>query len=210
MNKKILLVLLLLIPMVIFAKCDEAKHEEYVKLAPNITYDNDYSKSSDTFSLIIYNIFDDMYVTSGQKKYKPDAENKVTVDNIKPGSNVMLDIYANDGCDQIKSITVLEPYFNPYYGSQDCLGYETKIPVCSAQFTSSVVTKSLVEEAKSNYDNVIHQVVEKEEVKEDNGIIKQVLDFLKNWGIKILLVVVTIFITSSLFGAKFRKIKHGI
>ena len=53
-----------------------------------------------------------------------------------------------------------------------------------------------------------------ENIKNDKKVINSFNVFIKeiflNWGIKVLLVVVTIFVTSTIFGVKFRKIKHGI
>lgn len=209
MNKKILL-LLLFIPFIVSAKCDSDKHEEYLKLSSNITYDNNYSKSEGNFNIIIYNIFDGMYVEDKSGKYTPDEENKVTVTGVKPGSTASLSIYADDGCEEIKVITIIEPYFNAYYNTSVCYGYEDKIPVCASQFTSSKVTRELVDLAKENYDNSIPQVDNKQEEKKDNGILARLKNFIDKWGIKILLVAVTIFISVSLYSTKVRKIKHGI
>ena len=49
--KKVVLMILLMIPFVINAEeCNKDKHKEYINLSSNITYDNNYSKSSNTFS----------------------------------------------------------------------------------------------------------------------------------------------------------------
>ncbi len=209
-NKKILL-LILLFPLFISAKeCDRVAHEEYLDLAPNITYDRNYSKSNSSFSIIIYNIFDGMYINYSKRTYNPDNENKVTIDNIPEGTNVTIDIYANDGCSQIKQINLKLPYFNQYYGEAECRGYGTKIAECSAQFTTSKVTLKIVQEAKHNYDDGRYQFHPKEEVEEDNSLFKKIKAFIEEWGIKILLAVVTFFVSSTIYNAKFRKIKHGI
>lgn len=211
MNKKVFLIILLFIPFMISAKeCDYDRHEEYEKLAGNITYENDYVKSENRFSIVIYNMFEDMYANYNGKKYKPNAENTVTVPNITPGSNVMIYIYADDGCAEIKVINEMEPYFNPYYGTSVCSGYEDKIAVCQFQFTSSKVTESLIEEAKKNYDHIIVQNPEKEEDEKKDGFVYRILEFIRNWGIKILLVALTTFGAITLYSSKLRKIKHGI
>ena len=209
--KKILLIILLVIPFVVYADCNRDKHAEYLKLADNITYDNNYSMSAKGFTVTIYNIFDGMYIMFGEKKYSPDADNIVTISNIKGGTNVILDIYANDGCSQIKQIVIMEPYYNTYYGSKDCYGYEDKLTICSSQFTSSEVTKTILEKSKYNYDNVIVQ-------QEDPGaggdgepsLIQKTKDFLLNWGVKFLLLVITTAVCLYFYNDKFRKIKHGI
>lgn len=210
MNKRVLLIILLLFPLIISAKeCDKDKHAEYVKLAPNITYENVYSKSAKGYSITIYNIFDNMYVKYGNKELKPNEENEVVISDIKEGDIVSLAVYADDGCDEIKTITKIEDYFNPYYGSDLCLGYEGKIPDCTYQFTSSKVTRSGLDEAKRNYDG-IEQEMEEEDEPEEQTMLSKIKEFAKKWAIKIGLVVVTIFIASTLFNNKYRKIKHGI
>ena len=222
MRKKLLLILLLFIPFIINAKCNQNKHSEYVKLSSNITYDNDYSKSADRFTIIVYNIFDGMYIKYGivsldsdnedkdYKKLNPDKENKVTISDIKPGTSVKIKIYADDGCEQIKTIFVDELYYNEYYGSSECAGYEKVLPVCSYQFYNVKVTKSLIETSKKYRSMEIQGETEVETDDTDDSLFSRIKDFAEKWGIKILLVVVTIFITSSIFSAKFRNIKHGI
>lgn len=205
---KKLLILVLLFPMIVNAACNYDKHKQYEDLAPNITYDNNYSKSANKYNIVIYSIFSNLYVTYGGVKYTPDSENKVTISNINPGVDAKISIFANDGCAEIKIIYVSLPYYNQYYGSEACRGYE-KIPQCSSQFTSSLITKELLEKAKYNYDNAIPQP-EDPEPEVEPGLFDKILDFVKTWGIKILLAVVTIFVTSTLFSIKFRKIKHGI
>ena len=81
--KKLVLVILLLIPFAINAEeCDKNKHKEYINLSSNITYDNNYSKSSNNFTITIYNIFDGMYAKYNDKEYKPGSDNTIIVDRI--------------------------------------------------------------------------------------------------------------------------------
>lgn len=210
MNKRLLLVLLILFPIFINAKeCDSKAHADYVKLAESITYDNNYSKSAGTFSIVIYNIFDGMYVKNGKTEYKPNKDNTVTIPDIKEGSTVTLYVYVDDGCGAIKNITVIEKFFNKYYGASVCNGYDEKVNVCSSQFTSSKVTYELVLEAIKNYNGETQSVPE-HKVEEEKTIVQVIVEFFKEWGIKILLVIFTLFITSTLYNIKFRKMKHGI
>ena len=210
MNKKVLLIILLFIPFIINAKvCDEAKHKEYEGLASSITYDHKYSKSSGKFDITVYNIFEGMYIKYNGKTIESDGQ-KVVINDVKQGSDVMIYVYADDGCSEIKIITFIEPYYNEYYGTEICKGYEDKLMICSSQFTEAPVTKEVIEIAKENYGKAI-QAPEKEKTEEEShGIITIIKEYIQKWGIKVLLVVLTIFISSSLFSAKFRKIKHGI
>lgn len=210
MNKKVLILLLMFIPFLVNAKeCDQTKHNEYLGLSSSITYDYKYSKSTSRFTIDVYNIFEGMYIKSGNKVYTTDGK-KSTISDIREGSSVMLYVYADDGCDEIKIITFEAPYYNQYYGTTDCQGYEDKLVICASQFTEAPVTKELLKVAKENYNKPIQdEGHEKEEVKED-GIISIIKEYIQKWGIKVLLVVVTLFVAITLFGTKYRKIKHGI
>ena len=210
MNKKVILILLLMIPFVVNAECDKAKHQDYVKLASNITYDNSYSKSAGTFSITVFNVLNGMYIKYDGKEYKPNSSNEVIIKNIAGGTYVSLEVYANDGCGILKRINKSEPYFNKYYGSDDCVGYEDKLTMCAHQFTSSEVTKKLLDRAIYNYNNKIKNEPKEKETEADNTFYTKVMDFLMNWGIKIVLLVVTTVLTWAICSDKFRKIKHGI
>ena len=207
MIKKIL-VLVLLFPLIVNAACNYDKHAQYENLASNITYETNYSKGSNSYSVVVYSIFSNMYVSYNNKKYSPDSENKVTISGISPGTTAAIDVYANDGCPEIKMIYITADYYNRYYGSEECRGYEM-LPQCSSQFTSSLITKEIVEQAKYNYDHPQEQYTPKEAPKEPS-LYEKIKAFIESWGIKIILVVVTTFVASTLYNAKFRKIKHGI
>ena len=210
MNKKVLLILLLFIPFIVNADCNSVKHEEYVGLAPNITYNNNYSKSSSKFNIVIYNIFNGMYATYNKQKYEPNEKNEVTIPDVKQGADVMISIFADDGCDEIKMITLIEPYFNEYYGSSVCEGYEGKVSLCSSQFTNGPVTKDVIDLAIESYGKSHQSIPKSKEAPKKETILDRIKEFIQNWGIKIVLVAVTIFVTSTIFSSKFRKIKHGI
>lgn len=210
-NKKVILVLLLLIPFMVSAECDKTKHQEYVKLASNITYDNTYSKSAGTFSITVFNIFNGMHVKYGDKTYSPNSDNEVVISGITGGTYVSMDVYANDGCEAIKRINKQEPYYNKYYGSRECVGYEDKLTMCAHQFTSSEVTKSLLDKAIYNYNYNIDQNTDgNNNDGTEASLYTKVKEFLLNWGIKIMLLVVTSVLTWAVCSDKFRKIKHGI
>ena len=84
--KKIALVILLMIPFVINAEeCNKEKHKEYINLSSNITYDNNYSKSSNSFTITIYNMFEGMYAKYDKKEYKPGKDNTIVIEKISGG-----------------------------------------------------------------------------------------------------------------------------
>lgn len=207
--KKIVFILLVLFPFVINAECDYTKHEEYVKIASNITYDNSYSKSAGMFIVTLYNVFNGMHVKYNGQVYNPNSESEVVINSIPQGQRVILDIYADDGCDMVRKITIIEPYFNKYYGSKKCVGYENVLTMCSSQFTSSEINDEILNIAIKNHNNTILQETEKE-IEQEVGLFTRIKEFMLNWGIKIVLFVVTSGICWAFYTDKFRKIKHGI
>lgn len=210
--KKIVLVLLLMIPFFIYAEeCDKAKHKEYVALSDDITYDNNYIKSSNTFTITIYNVFDGMHAEYNNNKYNPSSDSTIVVSKIKPGEKVSIDIFGDDNCTALKRIITKEPYYNKYYGSSLCNGYEEKLLMCSSPFTNVEVTKSLLEKSIYNYNHSISQKTTKDPSEaEDATLMSKLTQFLTTWGIKILLAVISTILSISLFSDKYRKVKHGI
>ena len=212
--KKIALVILLMIPFVINAEeCNKEKHKEYINLSSNITYDNNYSKSSNSFTITIYNMFEGMYAKYDKKEYKPGKDNTIVIEKISGGEKLSIDIYGNDGCDSsVKRIIVNEPYYNKYYGTTICNGYENKLVMCSSQFTSVEVTKSILDKAIYNYNHNINQKTskDKEPVVQEPTFLSKATEFLTNWGIKIALAIASTILSISLFSDKYRKVKHGI
>ena len=209
--KKILLVLFMLIfsLTIVKADCSKAKHDSYVEYANKITYDNNYSKSKGKFNVTIYNVIDEMYAKYNGKKYTPNSENIIEIEDINEGTNVTINIFGNDGCSAVRKIDIKEPYYNQFYKSGECYGYEDKLTMCSSQFTSTKVTLSLLEKSKKNYDNVIVQDKEQEKV-EELTFYQRIKNFMLNWGIKIGLLLITSVITFAYFNEKYIKVKHGI
>ncbi len=209
--KKALLFILLIIPFIAYAdECDKDKHKEFLILSENITYDNNYSKSSSSFTITIYNVFDGMYAKYNKVTYKSDDENTITIEKIPGGENVNIDIYGKDNCSSLKRIIVNEPYYNKYYGSSLCEGYENKLLMCSSQFTSTEVTRSTLEKAIYNYDHSIKSTDNKKEEETEETFASKFTAFITSWGIKIALAVISTIFSISLFNDKYRKVKHGI
>ena len=210
--KKIVLLLVLMLPLFVYAdECDKEKHQEFLKLSESITYDNSYSKSANSFTITIYNVFDGMHAEYKDQKYKPLSDNTIIVEDIPCGEKVSIDIYGNDNCSGLKRIVLNEPYYNKYYGSSLCEGYENKLLMCSSQFTSVEVTKSVLEKSIYNYNHNISQKTTKEKVVvKEETLFSKVTLFLRSWGIRIILAIISTILSISLFSEKYRKVKHGI
>ena len=210
--KKIVIIILLIIPFIVNAKeCDNKKHESFVKLSSNITYDNSYSKSLNAFNITIYNVVDGMYAEYDGKKYNQSDNNTIVINKVAPGTKLSIDIFGNDNCNQIRTLIINEPYYNKYYGSTECRKYVGKLLMCSSQFTSVEVTKSLLDKSIYNYEHSINQKTSNDKKPTGgNSFLGELTSFLTNWGIKIVLAVLSTIFSIVLFSGKYRKVKHGI
>lgn len=203
--------LLVLLPVTINAECDYEKNVELNKLAGKITYETSYSKSTKKFSVTFYNVYlGELYLRYGNKLYHPDRNGETVIENVSQGTVVDALVLASDSeCSAgLLTIYVKIPFYNDYYKSIDCTGYENLL-VCSSQFLDYEVTPQIFMDAIKNYNDKLNYKVEKPDDK-DKNIVTLVVDFAKNWGLKILLIVVSAGIAFFIFNTKFRKVKHGI
>lgn len=212
MKKKVLLLLLILFPLYVNAEdCDRTVFLEYQKAASNIEYETSYSVKSGTFSIKFYNVINNMYLSRESNTYSPNGTTEVVVDGIEQGVNAKFDVSttATTCNSSLTSIIVTLPYYNKYYGSSECKDYSNKISICSSKFVNYEPTEELLESMINNYNNGI--VPEEPEVpSRTKTILNDILDFTYNWGIEVLLVVVSSVSTIIIFNARLRKVKHGI
>ena len=208
--KKIILFLLLVCPIVINAlECDQKLYSEYVDYASRISYDNNFKKITGKFNIIFYNVIDGLYFKYNNKTYYPEND-QIKIEGIAQGTDVMIYVYANDNCNSsVRIIGIDEPYYNSYYNTSMCAGYENKTVYCSSQFTNMLVTRDLLIKAKENADRNAKEE-KKETVVQEKSFMEKVMEFASSWGVKVALLVITSIGTFSYYNDKYRKIKHGI
>ena len=209
--KKFLLLIIVLFPILVSAKCDVNKNNEYIStLAPQITYDNHFNSSTKDYTLTVFNIPNGFFAVSNNRRFYPDNEGKIVFNGIRQGANITISIYASNECNAIKYIGKTEDYYNPFYNSEICLGYEDKLTYCAYEFTSSQITKEIIEKAKYNYEHTYSQETKNREEKKELSFIELVKLYISKWWVKVLLSALTTIISIVIYNAKFRKIKHGI
>ena len=165
--KKLLLIILLCFPFIVKADCNRNMHNEYVEYASKISSDSSYSKSSGTFKIKLYNVLDDMVVKYKNVEYKVNSQNEVVIEGISEGTSMNISIFAKDGCNEIRIIRINTPYYNEFFESELCRGYEDKLILCSSSFTTVKTTEEMIKKAKENYDRNI--ISEDEEEKNEEG-----------------------------------------
>ena len=212
--KKIVILLLILLPLKLEAasNCDTSKHQDYMDFASYIKQDKAYSNSSKTYTITFYNVVDGLRIKYDDKDYYPNSNSQVVIRNVRQGVNSLAYIYGDDNCSgSVGTVLINTPYYNPYYGTYKCEDYVDKIPYCSSQYTSVEVTDELLETAISDYHIRNKEKENPNGDEEEKGsFLATLIELAKEWGIKLALVLISSFITVSIFSRKFRKIRHGI
>lgn len=218
MKKKLLIVLLLMMPFFIDAKsvdCDYDLYLEYQKASMNIDYETSYSVKDKTFTIKFYNVLNNMYLNYASRVFSPalTESTEVSITGIKEGTTVKLSV--NTSADHtncstsLRNIQITLPYYNKFYGSEKCEPYKNKLAICKSTFLDYEPTEDLLDDIINNYNNTIEPEPEPD-VNPDRTFLDDILDFTIEWGIQILLVAVSSALTVLIFNAKLRKIKHGI
>lgn len=162
-NKIIVVVSVILVAIIacvliaIFTKPEEEKpNDETIKEDNNIydiKFSKSYNKTSKTYTLVFSNVVSDLYITDGENKYVGNNKNEVTIYDIEEGEEI---VYAIDKevptKNSRRTMKITFPYFNPYYNTDICKGYDGKVSVCSNQFLSYKVTEDLVKNSIKNYN----------------------------------------------------------
>ena len=208
--KKILLIMLLFMPFFINAECDRELHKSYITYANDISYDTEYSLGKERFTVTLYNVIDEMKVVYNNKNYTA-VNNEVVIDNIKQGTRMDIRVFAEDGCNEsVRTIVINQPYYNAFYGSSLCNDYVNKITYCTHKFTNTEVTEKLIKTAIENYEHEMVPVEKEPEEEPPLTNFQKISKFATKWGVRILLVLVSAFLTNWYFNDKYIKIKHKL
>lgn len=217
MKKFIFVILMLiLIPFNINAEslaesCDYTKEVELNKLASKISYERKFNKENNSFTVTLYNVISDLYVKYNNKLMYGDSNNEIVITGIEEGSYMEVIVYSSGtNCySSLMTIYINLPYFNSFYNTKDCSGYEDILTICSSQFLTYKVDVNILSDAIDNYNNKIYNPPASDEVK-DTSIINGVKEFVSLWGMKIFLTLATAGLSIWYFQVKLRKTKHGI
>ena len=80
------------------------------------------------------------------------SDKKVIITGLEEGTEITYVIDKETPTkDSKRKITVKFPYYNPYYNTEKCKGYDGKIAVCSKQFLDYEVSEDLVDTSIKNY-----------------------------------------------------------
>ncbi len=210
--KKWLIAILLICPIFIKAECNYNKHTEFSNFANYITYETEYSKSDAKFTITFYNVIKGLSFKIGKNTFEPTENDTIVLTDIEEGRILDIYVYGTDGCSsQVGNLNVTLPYYNPYYGTEICKGYEN-LTLCASNFTATKATKQMIEKTKESYDNVIIQ--ESNETTEEPSAIKEigskVWDFFVKYVSKVLLIIGSGVLSVIYYDNKLSKVEHGI
>lgn len=209
--KKLIICLLVLIPFNIYADvCDKSSYTENSTLANNIGYETEYNMGDKTFKLTFYNVVDVLYLVYNGNVYKGNSDNEVVISNIKEGSYISVTVQDNSSCNNmLKNIYLRLPYYNMFFDDSRCEEYKGKLTICDSKFLSYQINSEIFLKAINNYNSNI-EVVDDEKPSKINLLFTDVVDFVSDWGLKILLVIFTTLLSVAFYKSKFSKMKHGI
>lgn len=208
--KKIILCLLLCLPIFINAECNRELHKTYISYANDISYDTDYSISQKRYTVTLYNVIDEMNVKYNNRTLTKNND-EIVISDIKEGTRMEIKIYGDSGCNEtVRTIVINQPYYNAYYNSSLCNGYENKITYCTHKFTDIEVTEKLIKAAIKNYEHVMEPGDDDLEEEPPLTKFQMFSRFATKWGVRLFLVFITAFVTNWYFNDKYIRIKHKL
>ena len=211
--KKILIAILTVILFIPYLKadCDYQSEVRLGKLASSITYEYKYDKTHNNFTLTLYNVSDELYITYNQRIIAP-KDGKVTINNLNQGTYLSLPVEALKGsCNgSLMTLYIILPHFNKYYNSVECKDYVNKLKICTDEFLSYEPNDELLTSNINNYLNGIKNNEIKDDTNQTITIVDKAKDFASKWGIKIGLSLITTISCIVYFQVKIRKLKHGL
>lgn len=211
--KRILIGLLLFFPIVTkAATCDYSKLNEYNKLSSNVDYEVTRDNSTNKYKITLINVYNDMYAKYKSVTHTANSSNEITISNIDEGENISIQLYAPlADCDSyLKTINVSTQYYNRMYNDSRCIKYRTILNICKYEYLSYKTNDSLLSSAIKNYENSYTEPEEVVEEVKEKTFLENMEEFMMNWGVQIILVLLSSIITVSIFRVRYRKVKHGI
>lgn len=209
--KKILIVLFLMFPIFIkAATCDYSKMNDYNKLATSIDYETTFNNGK--YSIKVFNVYEGLYISYEGKYYSADSKNEVYINNVEPGKYITLKVYAPlDDCNSyIKDIYLQTKYYNYMYNDSRCEKYRDVLTICKYEFLTYNADDSLLTTAIENYNSGYRSETIEEPAEVEPTLLDNIKEFAMNWGIQLILGLVSTIGAVSFYKMKFRKIKHGI
>lgn len=121
-----------------------------------------------SYTAYFYNLTENIYLTDSNDNVYLNSK----IENLKPGSTLTVNMYASNKtyCNGYKILTkvINVPYYNPYFGSELCSGYEnyslcnenTNVTLSQDEFEKKI--NEYKESLKEEKEEVVDEIVEEE------------------------------------------------
>lgn len=198
------------VPNVNNKECDYDELSLATKLMQEVNYEVNYNKKNNTFDVTFYNVVDMIYFEYLNNLYYGDDNNEVIIKGLKEGSKAKIKISTSvSNCSSnFTNKYVNVPFVNKYFKSEICEGYEHLKP-CGAEFLEYENNLSIVKNAIEN-DNKGISPDDKDKLEVEKTFLMSVISFIKNWWLKIIIMILVTIITVMIYNSRYRKLKHGI
>lgn len=207
MKKVLLLCLCLFFPCALNAECDYKTEKNMTSLSIYVDYDYTYNEETEKFDVTVYNLQNIFAFYYGGNTYSPNTDKKAYIFNIEPGTNMELEVFGTGvslcSGKSFRKIKINIPYINPYYNSEECEGY-SNTTVCYSRFLNFRISQV-------TFKNALHREEEKIDSEKENkfDIFLNILNFIKKYYVKIVIITVTTVLSVLIYKNKYRKSKHG-
>jgi len=192
MNKKLLILLLIIFPLKIEAYCTNQESTRYKSLSSQINSYYEFDEATKKYNITIYNVKDELLIrntkTFEQYINTSNQINEIVIYNQNPGESITYGVYPIGGnCNdyRMRTIYINLPHYNQYY--QDPICNNNTNQLCSRYANTTAYTyEQFVEQVKSTSKVEEQEVVKKEKEKKKYGF----FDFLEDYYIYILLIII--------------------
>lgn len=205
---------------VIYAECDNSELKNLNALSYYIKSSYEFNEDTGKFDVTFVNVPDELYIVSDFKVYNP-SNGVVRVSDVEQGASIKYEIYSSSNAQCItqylRVITVNTPYLNKFFGTSSCVGYEN-LNECNNKFlnydlTDAIFNKRIKDEddrRKNQQQGGNNKPNDNEETNDNVSSFDKIMDYLKEYYIPVLLVVVSSSVTFLICNTVYRKVKHGI
>ena len=212
MKKIMFLLFLCMIPLVVKAECTYSERYELNALSSYVDYTYDYNDSTGLFTVKLFNIDSRLEIRYDNVVYLPENGN-VTINNIKPGTRMSIGVYSTveNECfnEYLRVVYVSVPYYNGFYGSVLCKGHED-LDICNSRFLDYQISNQTFIFLLNNDDFTLHEKEETVEVVEQQQWYTAVIDIMKKYYIKFIIVIISTTVSVSIYNVIYRKVKHKL
>lgn len=213
--KKILFTFLLCFTgiLIMKAECSYKELKELNAFASHVETSYKYNEETGLFDLTVTNLGDKAFISESAKSYFP-TDGQLIVSRLVLGKTYKFFVQpTNQECmtEKLRTITINVPYLNSFYGSAACNEHQN-LSVCNSRFLSYKLSeKTFLKLLQNDVEKKDEEIRKDDEIKEpEPTMTDKIKSFIIDNYIKIILPIITVILSVSVYKIILRKIKHGI